>query len=104
MVLKKPWRNEKEDKMAQRWYLHSIIMPTGRRRRPRRRRGQKGGILPLFLIPLLAAGAKAAATGAVSGVAGYGVKKALEKRRPYKGFFGLHKDPYILNQLKKKKR
>ena len=48
-----------------------------RGRRRRRRRQQRGGILP-FLIPLAIAGAKAAAAGAVSGAAGYGVKKGLE--------------------------
>ena len=58
-------------------------MKRHRRRRrgvgQRQRRGQKGGILPLFLIPAAIAAAKAAALGAVSGEAGYGVKKALEK-------------------------
>ena len=54
-----------------------------RRRRRRtsyrrhRRHYQLGGILP-FLIPLLVAGGKAIAAGAVSGAAGYGVKKGLE--------------------------
>ena len=48
----------------------------GRRRRRQRRR-QRGGILP-FLLPLLIAGSKAIAAGAVSGTAGYGVKKGLE--------------------------
>ena len=52
------------------------MVRRGRRRR-RRRRQQRGGILP-FLIPLAIAGAKAAAAGAVSGAAGYGVKKGLE--------------------------
>ena len=47
------------------------------RRRRRRRHYQRGGILP-FLIPLLVAGGKAIAAGAVSGAAGYGVKKGLE--------------------------
>ena len=46
-------------------------------RRGRRRRQQRGGILP-FLVPLLIAGGKAIAAGAVSGAAGYGVKKGLE--------------------------
>ena len=45
--------------------------------RRRRRRRQRGGILP-FLIPLSIAAAKAIATGAVSGAAGYGVKKGLD--------------------------
>ena len=45
-------------------------------RRGRRRRRQRGGILP-FLLPLLIAGGKAIAAGAVSGAAGYGVKKGL---------------------------
>ena len=48
-----------------------------RRGRRRRRRRQRGGILP-FLIPLAIAGAKAIAAGAVSGAAGYGVKKGLD--------------------------
>ena len=47
------------------------------RYRRRRRHYQRGGILP-FLIPLLVAGGKAIAAGAVSGAAGYGVKKGLE--------------------------
>ena len=47
------------------------------RRRRRRRHYQRGGILP-FLIPLLVAGGKAIAAGAVSGAAGYGVKKGLD--------------------------
>ena len=48
-----------------------------RGRRRRRRRRQQGGILP-FLIPLGIAAAKAIAAGAVSGAAGYGVKKCLD--------------------------
>ena len=51
-------------------------MPYGQRRRTRRRK-QRGGILP-FLIPLLVAGGKAIAAGAVSGAAGYGAKKAIQ--------------------------
>ena len=49
------------------------------RRRPRRRkRTQKGGLLPLAaLIPALVAAGKAAAIGGISGAAGYGVKKGL---------------------------
>ena len=46
------------------------------RRRRRRRRRQRGGILP-FLVPLALAAGKAIAAGAVSGAAGYGVKKGL---------------------------
>ena len=46
-------------------------------RRGRRRRRQRGGILP-FLVPLALAAGKAIAAGAVSGAAGYGVKKGLE--------------------------
>ena len=45
----------------------------------KRRRGQQGGILPFALLPLLALAGKAAAAGAISGAAGYGVKKALDK-------------------------
>ena len=68
----------------------TIIVPTmpGKRRTrkrqtrrvgTKRRRGQQGGILPFALLPLLALAGKAAAAGAVSGAAGYGAKKALEK-------------------------
>ena len=63
------------------------LLRRGRRRRrrglvstprwPPRRIWQRGGILP-SLIPLAIAGAEAAAAGAVSGAAGYGVKKGLE--------------------------
>ena len=54
---------------------------TNRRRAPlrgrkRRRRDQSGGFLPA-LIPLLALAGKAVALGAMSGAAGFGVKKAL---------------------------
>ena len=52
-----------------------MVLP--RRRRRWRRSWQQGGILP-FLVPLLIAGGKAIAAGAVSGAAGYGVKKGLE--------------------------
>ena len=52
-----------------------MVLP--RRRRRRRRSWQQGGILP-FLVPLLIAGGKAIAAGAVSGAAEYGVKKGLE--------------------------
>ena len=48
-----------------------------RGRRRRRRRRQRGGILP-FLVPLALAAGKAIAAGAVSGAAGYGVKKGLD--------------------------
>ena len=51
-------------------------MHCGPRRRKRRRK-QRGGILP-FLIPLLVAGGKAIAAGAVSGAAGYGAQKAIQ--------------------------
>ena len=53
------------------------MMVLPRRRRLRRRRWQQGGILP-FLVPLGTATGKAIAAGAVSGAAGYGVKKGLE--------------------------
>ena len=54
---------------------------TNRRRTPlrgrtRRRGDQMGGFLPA-LIPLLALAGKAVALGAMSGAAGFGVKKAL---------------------------
>ena len=48
-----------------------------RRRRRRRRRRQRGGILP-FLVPLALAAGKAIAAEAVSGAAGYGVKRGLD--------------------------
>ena len=47
------------------------------RRGRRRRRRQRGGILP-FLVPLALAAGKAIAAGAVSGAEGYGVKKGLD--------------------------
>ena len=48
-------------------------------KRVRHRKRQKVGILPLAaLIPALIAGGKAVAAGALSGAAGYGVKKGLE--------------------------
>ena len=50
-------------------------MHCGQRRK--RRRKQRGGILP-FLIPAAIALGKAAALGAASGAAGYGAKKALQ--------------------------
>ena len=47
--------------------------------RGRRRKKQKGGLLPLAAaIPALIAIGKAAALGGVSGAAGYSVKKGLE--------------------------
>ena len=49
-------------------------------RRRRRRHYRRGGILP-FLIPLGLLAAKAATAGAISGGVGYGVKKALDRRR-----------------------
>lgn len=62
---------------------------NGRRRRytkrvRRRRRGQKGGVLPA-LIPILAAGGKAIALGALSGAASHGAKKVFDsvtRRKP----------------------
>ena len=53
----------------------AIIMHCGPRRK--RRRKQRGGILP-FLIPAAIALGKAAALGAVSGAAGYGAKKGIQ--------------------------
>ena len=49
-------------------------------RKPRRRKKtQKGGLLPLAaLIPALVAAGKAAVLGGISGAAGFGVKKGLE--------------------------
>ena len=71
-------------------------MPAKRRRRGKRivrrrvtKRGQRGGFFPLLaLIPAAIAAGKAAALGAVSGAAGYGIKKALEGKKkgpPVKG-------------------
>ena len=49
------------------------------RKKTRRRRRQRGGILPLAaLIPALIAGGKAVALGAAGGAAGFGAKKALQ--------------------------
>ena len=53
-------------------------MHCGQRRK--RRRKQRGCILP-FLIPAAIALGKAAVTGAVSGAAGYGAKKAIQAAR-----------------------
>ena len=49
-------------------------MKFGKRRK--RRRKQRGGILPAFLIPAIIAAAKAAAAGAISAGAGYSTKKS----------------------------
>ena len=63
------------------------IMPAKRRRSGKRivRRGkrpQRGGFFPLLaLIPAAIAAGKAAALGAVSGAAGYGIKKALAGKK-----------------------
>ena len=52
---------------------------TARRKPRRRRKTQKGGLLPLAaLIPGLVTAGKAAAPGGISGAAGYGVKKGLQ--------------------------
>ena len=52
------------------------------RRRVRSKRGQRGGLFPLLaLIPAAIAAGKAAALGAVSGAAGYGIKKALAGKK-----------------------
>ena len=49
------------------------------RRVKRRRRHQRGGILPLAaLIPALAAAGKAAALGAAGGATNYGAKRGLK--------------------------
>jgi len=51
-------------------------MPKARARRKRR---QRGGLLPLAaLIPALMAVGKTAALGAVGGAVGYGAKTAME--------------------------
>ena len=66
------------------------IMPAKRQRRSGKRivrrrqtrRNQRGGLFPLLaLIPAAIAAGKAAALGAVSGAAGYGIKKALEGKK-----------------------
>ena len=64
-------------------------MPAKRRRGRRtvrrvrsKQRGQRGGFFPLLsLIPAAIAAGKAAALRAVSGAAGYGIKKALEGKK-----------------------
>jgi len=57
-------------------------MPKTRARRKRglrRKRRQRGGLLPLAaLIPALIAGGKAVALGVAGGAASYGAKKGLE--------------------------
>ena len=74
--------------------LHCVkdIMPAKRRRRSGKRivrrrqtrRNQRGGLFPLLaLIPAAIAASKAAALGAVSGAAGYGIKKALAAKRKH---------------------
>ena len=51
-------------------------------RRRQTRRNQRGGLFPLLaLIPAAIAAGKAAALGAVSGAAGYGIKKALAGKK-----------------------
>ena len=67
----------KRKRAPSRCYSEKNIMNHGKRRR-RQRRHQRGGILPVFLIPAAIAAAKAAAAGAISGAAGYGTKKAIE--------------------------
>ena len=65
------------------------FMPAKRRRGRRtvrrvrsKQRAQRGGFFPLLaLIPAAIAAGKAAALGAVSGAAGYGIKKALEGKK-----------------------
>ena len=53
---------------------------------PKRRRRQRGGLLPLAaLVPALMSVGKAAALGAVGGAAGYGGKKAMEAATRKKG-------------------
>ena len=57
-------------------------MPKTRVRRTRRKRRQRGGLLPLAaLIPALIAGGKAVALGAAGGAASYGAKKGW--KRPF---------------------
>ena len=54
------------------------MVRRGRRRRRRRRHHyQRGGIAP-FLTPLAIAAGKALVAGAVSGAAGWGVKRGLD--------------------------
>ena len=56
------------------------LTPMGRARAyARRRRRQKGGILPLAaLVPAMVAAGKAAALGAAGGAASYGAKRGLK--------------------------
>ena len=56
-------------------------MTRRRKRKPQVPKRQRGGVFPLFLIPLAA---KAAAAGALSGAVGYGVQKSLKKRKQKK--------------------
>ena len=64
---------------------------------------KKGGILPFLapLIPALVAAGKAAALGATTGAASYGIQKAI--RAATKGN-GLRLKPYPGRGLKKKRR
>lgn len=56
-----------------------MVRRRGTSKRVRRRKRQKGGILPLAaLIPALLAGGKAVTAGALSAAAGYCVKRGLE--------------------------
>ena len=66
-------------KRGRRRAVRRVGRPRAARKRTRGGRGQKGGIFPLLaLIPALAAAGKAAALGAVSAGAGYGVKRAIK--------------------------
>ena len=60
---------------------------NGGKRKKRSKKNQTGGLFPILaLIPAAIAASKAAALGAVSGAAGYGIKKALEgKKKTPKG-------------------
>ena len=81
------------------------IMPAKRRRGRRTvrrgkrpQRGQRGGFFPLLaLIPAAIAAGKAAALGAVSGAAGYGIKKALAGKKKTKKWS--YKSAYFPNAV-----
>ena len=90
--------------------LHCVkdIMPAKRQRRSGKRivrrskrpkRGQRGGLFPLLalLAPAAIAASKAAALGAVSGAAGYGIKKALAGKKKMKKWS--YKSAYFPNAV-----
>ena len=76
-----------------------------RRVRSKTKRGQRGGFFPLLaLIPAAIAAGKAAALGAVSGAAGYGIKKALEGKRKTPTVRGMPLRDIIRRQFRQARR